>query len=137
MVLNWVSQYLTGRSQRVIIDGVEGQHQGQSDYVTLNQEVPQGLVLGPILFTLYTSSLGDICHHYGVNFHIYVDDSQNNLAFKPSNTDQSNKHQCLDTIQSCLPDIRVWMHTYLIKLNDNNTEFIILGTKQQLNKVGI
>ena len=44
-VLKWVSQYLTGRLQRVIIDGVEGQPQGQSDYVTLNQGVPQGFVL--------------------------------------------------------------------------------------------
>ena len=39
MVLKWVSQYLTGRSQRVITDDVEGQPKGQSDYVTLNQGV--------------------------------------------------------------------------------------------------
>ena len=91
IVLKWVSQYLTRRSQRVIIDGVEGQPQGQSDYVTLNQGVLQGLVLGPILFTLYMSPLGDICHHHGVNFHGYVNDSQIYLAFKPWNTDQSNK----------------------------------------------
>ena len=58
MVLQWVSQYLTGRSQRVIIDVVEGQHKGQSDYVTLSQGVPQVLVLGHILFTLYMSPLG-------------------------------------------------------------------------------
>ena len=57
-VLKWVSQYLTGRSQRVIIDGVEGQPQGHSDYVNLNQGVPQGSVLGPILLTLYISPLG-------------------------------------------------------------------------------
>ena len=57
-MLKWVSQYLTGRSQRIILDGVEGQPQDQSDYVTLNQGVPQGLVLGPILFTLYMSPLG-------------------------------------------------------------------------------
>ena len=42
MVLKSVSQYLTGRSLRVIIDGGEGQPKGQSDYVTLNQGVPQG-----------------------------------------------------------------------------------------------
>ena len=80
--------------------------------------------------------LGDICHHHGVNFHGYADDSQNYLALKPSNTDQSNKDQCLDTIQSCLANIRVWMHTNLLKLNDK-TELIILGTKQQLNKVRV
>ena len=128
-MLKWVSQYLTGRSQRVIIDCVEGQPQGQSIFLTLNQGVPQGLVLGPILFTLYMSSLGDICHHHGVNFHSYVDNSQNYQAFKSSNTDQSNKDQCLDTIQSCLADIRVWMCTYLLKINDDKTEFIMLGTK--------
>ena len=103
--------------------------------MTLNQGVPQGLVLRPILFTLYTSPLGDICHCHGVNFHGYADDSQIFLTFKPSNADQSNKDHCLDTVQSCLADIRVWMHISLLKLHDYKTELMILGTKQ-LIKVG-
>ena len=104
--------------------------------MTLNQGVTQGLVLGPILFTLYMSPLGTFAIILGVNFHGYVDDSQIYLAFNPSNTDQSNKDHCLYTIQLCLADVRVWMHTNPLKLNDDKTEFIILGTKQQLVKVG-
>ena len=47
IVLKWVSQYLSGRSQRVIIDGVEGQPQGQSDYMTLNQGILRVWCLDP------------------------------------------------------------------------------------------
>ena len=53
--LEWIESYLTGRSQQVVI----GLH--QSSPKQLVQGVPQGSILGPILFTLYMSPLGDIC----------------------------------------------------------------------------
>ena len=53
--LHWVCLYLTGRTQKVVIDGFE------SESVKLTLEIPQGSVLGPVLFTLYTSPLGNIC----------------------------------------------------------------------------
>ena len=53
--LEWIESYLTGRNQQVVI----GSHQSSSKQ--LAQGVPQGSVLGPILFTLYMSPLGDIC----------------------------------------------------------------------------
>ena len=53
--LSWICSYLTGRTQKVVIDHFE------SETVNFTQGVPERSVLGPVLFTLYTSPLGDIC----------------------------------------------------------------------------
>ena len=58
--LEWIESYLTSRNQQVVI----GLH--QSSPKQLAQGVPQGSILGPILFTLYMSPLGDICRRHGI-----------------------------------------------------------------------
>ena len=68
VILDWIESYLTERKQRVAIGDI------QSDAVELLQGVLQGSILGPILFSLYTSPLEDICHKHNVNFHAFADD---------------------------------------------------------------
>ena len=89
-VLKWIESYLIGRHQSVIISDANDPDQKRSDKARLAQGVPQGSVLGPILFTLYIAPLGDICRKHRVIFHSYTDDQQNYLSFSPANTISRN-----------------------------------------------
>ena len=95
--------------------------------------VPQGLVLGPILYILYTTPLGQICRKHGIHYHLYADDNQLYMSFKPSKP--GSKETCLHQLEGCISDIRLWMANNMLKLNDEKTEFIIFGTCQQLAKI--
>ena len=107
-VLDWITSYHTNQTQKVMIDDLE------SDPVELSRGVPQGSVLGPVLFNLYTSSLGDICKSHGIKYHQYANDTQNYFSFKPA-IPGDNMH-CIRTLQNCIKDIRIWMHTNMLKL---------------------
>ena len=99
----------------------------------LNCGVPQGSVLGPILFTLYTSPLGDVVRQHGVHFHLCADDTQIYLALEPSDSDsQINTFAKLDR---CVHDIAAWMKVNKLKLNHDKTEIIMFGTPKQLDMV--
>ena len=63
--LAWVRDYLSNRTQRVSVE-VDGK-KAESHEVLLKQGVPQGSILGPLLFTLYVSPIGDICHQHNIN----------------------------------------------------------------------
>ena len=80
-VLNWLESYLTGRCQQVALEGKDG-IKAASNNMTLAR-VPQSLILGPILFTLYVSPIGNICMKHQTTFCSYADDTQNYLGFKP------------------------------------------------------
>ena len=125
--LSWIESYLTQRSQKVIIEDFE------SDHMTLTQGVPQGSVLGPILYTLFTSPLGNLCRSHGVQYHGCTDDTQNYHTFSPSLP--GDEESCIKNLKCCINDIRIWMRTNLLKLNDYKTEFLIPGTLLQLAMV--
>ena len=81
-----------------------------SDNAILKQGIPQGSVLSPILFTLYTSPLGDICREHDVSFQSYADDQQIYLSFSPIQPE--GKDKCLQSLGACISDIHLWMRTY-------------------------
>jgi hypothetical protein len=119
----WLRSYLTGRKQFITIKGERSQVQDK------HCDVPQGSVLGPNLYEDYTaSSLGDIFRRHGVKFHIYADDTQIYLPFLPE-----NEIVALAKLESCLIDVRQWMATNWLQLNDSKTEFIIFGSSKNLS----
>lgn len=125
--LQWFESYLTGRDQRVVVKGET------SKPFQLTCGVPQGSVLGPVLFTLYVSPLGDIVRKHGVEFHLYADDTQIYISLEPANPD--NHTASFSQLNRCVHDISNWMKTNKLKLNDDKTEIIMFGTPKQLEKI--
>ena len=75
--LEWFVSYLSERSQRVSLSGK------CSESLQVNQGVPQGSCLGPLLFTLYASKLFEVVKRHLPNVHAYGEDTQLYLALKP------------------------------------------------------
>ena len=121
--------YLSGRSQRVTLDG------GVSREFMTTCGVPQGSCLGPLLFSLYSSKFFMIIEKYLPCVHAYADDTQLYLSFKPGCT--ATEEESIAVMENCIKAIRAWMIMDKMKINDIKTEFLIIGTKQQLNKVNI
>ena len=92
-----------------------------------------GSILGPILYTLFTSLPGDLCRSHGILYHGYADDTQNYHTFSPNTP--GDEESCINTLECCIDDIRIWMRTNILKLNDDKMESLIMGTLQQLAKV--
>ena len=125
--LKWFQSYLTGRKQRVCINGIS------SKDFELSQGVPQGSCLGPMLFTLYASKLFDVVKSHLPDIHVYADDTQLYLSFKPDGG--AAEADAITALQDCISDIRTWMIKDKLQLNDTKTEFLIIGTSVQLNKI--
>ena len=92
--------------------------------------VPQGSVRGPVLFTIYPTPLGRIIQRHGLTYHLYADDSQLYMTFKPS--DVTSK---CDAISACVAHMRIWMNDNFLKLNDDKTELLITTTREELSKL--
>ena len=89
-----------------------------SDKVTLSYGVPQGSVLRPVLFTLYTTPVSAIISSFDINHHLYADDTQIYMSLPVSNAKES-----LEKLQHCLMGVSAWM-TGLILARQN---FFLLG----------
>ena len=126
---SWISFFLSSRTQRVIIE-----HKCSKNF-QLDCGVPQGSCLGPILFILYASGIFNIVKKHLPNAHGYADDTQLYLSFKPSS--KSTQDEALKAIETCIAEVRAWMITHRLKINDSKTEFLIIGSRQQLSKVSI
>ena len=86
------------------------------------------------LFTLYTSKLSETVGCHLPSIHCYPDDTQLYLAFSPNTPDDTDV--AVQAIRDYIADLRNWMINDQLLLK-NKTEFLLLGTRQQLTKVDI
>ena len=127
LALKWFQSYLRGRCQRVKIGAYE------STDIIIKFGVPQGSVLGPILFNIYIRSLYGTVKSANFNIHGFADDHQVYKTFK-----NDTEYQIMtEDLPKCFIDIDIWMKKHYLQLNPGKTEIIVFGNQQLLSKLQI
>uniref|UniRef100_A0A3B3WL78 Reverse transcriptase domain-containing protein n=1 Tax=Poecilia mexicana TaxID=48701 RepID=A0A3B3WL78_9TELE len=114
-VLKWFRSYLEERTFSVNVRGSD------SSVASMSYGVPQGSIVGPLLFSLYLLPLGSILRKHGISFHCYADDCQIYLPIKQQDV-HSIKH-----LLACLGDIKAWLALNFLNFNENKTEVMVFG----------
>lgn len=127
--LNWIETYLADRTQSVSALGYE------SNSAVLSCGVPQGSKFGPKLYRKYIEPLSNLLLELMIRYHFYADDGQ---LFKAANPrSQDNLNDSLSYLEHALKLVSRWMYLNKLKLNEQKTEFLVIGSKQSLSKVPI
>ena len=114
--LRLLESYVKGRQFSVNINGKI------SSYRDLKFGVPQGSLLGPLLYIVYTGELHYLFNKHNLDYHMYADDIQLYLSFKEKDTVSAK-----NKINDCLTDIRTWMGNNYLKLNTDKTSLKIFN----------
>ena len=123
-VLSWLTSFVSDRTFSVkVLDNLSSSR-------SLEYGVPQGSVLGPLLFSLYTAPLSKLVSSTSLDHHLFADDTQMFTSFTPSSYSES-----VSVIQSTFQSVSLWMSANFLDLNPSKTEFIVFGTPQQLQKL--
>ena len=143
-MISWTTSYLTGRTQAVCIDGC------LSKLMPVQHGVPQGSILGPLLYTLFTNELPETIHNHPV-------DSQDQTLVKTWPTYSMGCNSCGtvgcyadDTTYSCTDSdpaklseklsnqykvISDFLISNKLKLNDDKTHLMVMSTSQKRRKM--
>jgi len=120
--LEWFQSYLTDRTQVVRVAGCS------SKTSRLRCGVPQGSILGPLLFIIYASPVIDIIRRHGLLSHCYADDTQLHFYCAPDQMDS-----LILTFSKCIADLELWMASNRLKLNCDKTEFAWIASRYRFN----
>ena len=101
-----------------------------SSPIKLNYGVPQGSVLGPILFNLYTTPLSNLMSSHSLDHKPFADDTQMYTCFTPN-----SYSDVASSLQQTFRIISSWMPANFLALNPSKTELRLFGTPQQLQKL--
>ena len=117
---DWIESYIKGRSHSFVIRGKTSANQ------ELLRGVPQGSVLGPILFTVYSSPLEDIIKAHGFGHAMYADDTQ---VYAIVNRD--DWPNVIPRLEACLQEISSWSSENGLSINEGKTELIHLASRHR------
>ena len=120
--LQWVKSYLSDRKQQVKTENEV------SDFISLKNGVPQGSILGPLLFTIMVL---DIRQH--INFashHSYADDLQLYKSFKPASVNDA-----IISMNRDLENVSEYCHNSALKINEDKCFYMIVGGSKTLSKI--
>ena len=96
-----------------------------SAFAPVHSGVPQGSVLGPMLFTMYIEPVSAIIDSHSIIHHSFADDLQLQMSAPPDRISE-----LLHSIQSCIRDVKAWATAKLLKLYDSKTELMLVTSKR-------
>ena len=124
--LKLIRTYLHDRNQKIKINN------SYSKDLPVSFGVPQGSVLGPLLFTMYIFPIKNVIDKDIFHYHLYADDTQLYSAYKPNNITEA-----VFDISNGTKKINNWMTENKLKRNADKTEIMICGSVQKLNNVNL
>ena len=118
----WINSYLSNRYQRVVVG------EDKSDWIHIQNGVPQGSILGPLLFTILVSDMR--CHIWDGTYHQYADDTD--LLFE---TSVDNVNDTIAKANNVLDKISTYCRDNFLTLNAGKTKFMFIGSRPALKKL--
>ena len=115
--LKWFSSFLLNRKQKVLVNGQ------LSDVLLTLYGVPQGSVLGPVLFNIYVSCLPSFIEELGFLSSMYADDTNARKQF----ASRFQLYNISVKVPFVIEQITKWMATYFLKVNPSKTEIILFS----------
>ena len=125
----WIKSYLFERVQQVLIGS------NLSSEKVMGYNIPQGSILGPDEYSDFTAPVGNVVRAHSIQPHFYADDSQLYKHFKANICDSIQN--AIDSLENGCASIQSWMNSNLLKLNEDKTELMIIGSKRRLKSVNV
>ena len=118
-VLQWFSSYMTDRTHYVSLSN------HCSAFAPVHSGVPQGTVLGPMIFSMYIKPLPANIDSHSTIHHSFADDLQLQMSAPPDRISE-----LIHSMQSCIGDVKAWATVNMLKPNDNNSELMLVTSKR-------